>query len=216
MNQHKFVFSFGWIVALLVASPAMGQLANFPVLLLAPGSAYGTTSIGAAFGRGVKNNSLEESVFAARIERGLETVSFGATAGYIASDPYKLTVAGSIAVHLLSASSPVQVSLQTGLGWIRQDILTLNLTTLHIPIGVAIQGTGFGSVRPWVMPRVSFFQSSGEAVAASSTATELGGSAGISYVSVVGVALNLSFDYLFVDVGTRYGVGAGMSYILGW
>ena len=148
MNQHKFVFSFAWIVALLVATPAMGQLANYPVLSLAPGSAYGTTSVGAAFGRGVKNNSLKESVFAARIERGLETVSFGATAGYIASDPYKLTLAGSIAVHLLSDSSPVQVSLQTGLGWIRQDILTLNLTTLHIPIGVAIQGTGFGNVRP--------------------------------------------------------------------
>jgi hypothetical protein len=76
----------------------------------------GTTSPGVAFGRGVENNSLEESVFAARIERGLETVSFGATAGYIASDPYNLTFAGSIAIHLLSDSSPVQLSLQTGLG----------------------------------------------------------------------------------------------------
>ncbi len=26
MNQRKFVFSFAWIVALLVATPAMGQL----------------------------------------------------------------------------------------------------------------------------------------------------------------------------------------------
>ncbi len=215
MNQQKFVFSFACIVALLVATPAMGQLTNFPVTSLPPGSAYGTTSIGAAFGRGVKNNSLEESVFAARIERGLETFSVGATAGYIATDPYGLTLDGSIAVHLLR-DLPVQVSLQSGVGWIRQDILGLNLTTLHIPVGIAIQGTVFGGLRPWVMPRVSFFQSSGEAVAASSTATELGGSAGISYVSVVGVALNLSFDYLFVDVGTRYGLGAGMSYILGW
>ena len=215
MNQHKFVFSFAWIVALLVATPAMGQLANFPVLSLAPGSAYGTTSIGAAFGRAIKNNSSEESVFAARIERDLETVSFGATAGYIASDPYKLTVAGSIAVHLLSASSPVQVSLQTGLGWIRQDILTLNLTTLHIPIGVAIQGTGFGNVRPWVMPRVSFFQSSGDTVATSSTDTEFGASAGISFASEVGVGFNLSFDYLNVVGGTPYGLSAGISYISG-
>ena len=67
-----------------------------------------------------------------------------------------------------------------------------------------------------VMPRVSFFQSSGQAVAASSTAAEFGGSAGISYESVVGVVLNVSFDYLFVDVGTPYGLGAGLSYILGW
>ncbi len=100
MNQQKFVFSFAWIVALLVATPAMGQLTNFPVLALAPGSAYGTTSVGAAFGsRGVKNYSMDRSVFAARIERGLETFSFGATAGYIASDPYRLTFAGSVAHH---------------------------------------------------------------------------------------------------------------------
>ena len=59
MNQRKFVFSFAWIVALLVATPAMGQLTNFPVTSLPPGSAYGTTSIGAAFGsRGVENVSL--------------------------------------------------------------------------------------------------------------------------------------------------------------
>ena len=141
MNQHKFVFSFALIVALLVATPAMGQLTNFPVLSLAPGSAYGTTSVGTAFGSGVKNNSLEKSVFVARIERGLETVSFGAEVGYIAGDTENLTLAGSIAAHLLS-DSPVQVSLQTGLGWIRQDILTLDLTTLHFPIGLSIQGTG--------------------------------------------------------------------------
>ena len=216
MNQQKFVFSFVWMVALLVATPAMGQLTNFPVLSLAPGSAYGTTSVGAAFGsRGVKNYSLDRSVFAARIERGVETFSVGATAGYIASDPYRLTLDGSIAVHLLR-DVPVQVSLQAGLGWIRQDILGLNLTTLHIPVGVAFQGSGFGNLRPWVMPRVSFFQSSGEAVAASSTATELGGSAGISYVSSVGVVFDVSFDYLFLDVGTPYRLGAGISYILGW
>ena len=133
MNQHKLVFSFASIVALLVATPALGQLTNFPVLSLAPGSGYGTTSLGTAFGSGVKNNSIERSVFVARIERGLETVSFGADVGYIAGDTDNLTLAGSVAAHLLS-DSPVQVSFQTGLGWIRQDILTLNLTTLHIPV----------------------------------------------------------------------------------
>ena len=132
MNQHKFVSSFAWIAALLVATPAMGQLANFPVVPLAPGSAYGTTSIGAAFGRGLKNSSLRESVVAARITRGLQTVSFGASAGYIAKGVEKVTLAGSMAVHLLRDSDlPVQVSLQTGLGWMRQDIFALSLTQLE-------------------------------------------------------------------------------------
>ena len=214
MNQHKFLFSFASIVALLVATPAMGQLANFPVLSLAPGNAYGTTSFQTAFSSGVQNNSLDNSVFVARIERGLETVSFGADVGYIAGNTDNLTIAGSIAAHLVS-DSPVQVSLQTGLGWIRQDILTLNLTTLHIPIGLVIQGTGFGKVRPWVMPRVSFVQSSGDAVATSRTTTDLGGSAGISFTSELGIGLSVAFDYLNVQSGTRYRLSAGISYLVG-
>ena len=91
----------------------------------------------------------------------------------------------------------------------------MNLTTLHIPVGVAIQGTGFGSLRPWVMPRVSFLQSSGDAVAASRTDTELGASAGISFASELGVGFNLAFDYLNVGGGRSYGLSAGISYISG-
>jgi hypothetical protein len=189
MNQHKLVFSFAWTAALLVGTPAMGQLTNFPVLPLEPGSAYGTTSIGAAFDRGVKNSSLRESVFVARVARGLQAVSFGADAGYIVNGAENVTVAGSMAVHLLRDSDlPVQVSLQSGLGWMRQDILVSSLTTPHIPVGIAIQGTGFGRIKPWVMPRVSFIQSSGEAVSTSRTVTKLGGSAGISVMSDIGVA----------------------------
>ena len=214
MNQHKLVFSIASIVALLVATPALGQLTNFPVLSLAPGSGYGSTSFGSAFGSGVKNNSIERSVFVARIERGLETVSFGADVGYIAGDTDNLTFAGSVAAHLLS-DSPVQVSFQTGLGWIRQDILTSNLTTLHIPVGVSIQGTGFGKVRPWVMPRVSFTQFSGDAVASSNTDTEFGGSAGIAFATDVGVGFSLAYDYQDVIGGARHQLGAVMSYVVG-
>ena len=65
------------------------------------------------------------------------------------------------------------------------------------------------------MPRVSFFQSSGDAVATSRTDTEFGASAGISLASEVGVGLNLSFDYLHVKGGTPYGLSAGIFYILG-
>ena len=212
MNQHKFVLSFASIVALLVGTPAMGQVTNSPVLSLAPGSGYGTTSVGTAFARGVKNDAWNNSVFVLRIERGLETVSFGAEVGYIASNPYNLTLSGSVAAHLFSSSS-MQVSLQSGLGWITQDVLTLNLTTLHVPIGVSIRGTGFA--RPWVMPRVSFIQTSGNAVAASSTATEFGASAGISFTSGLGVAFNLAYDYLDVGVGTQQRLSAGISYVTG-
>ena len=153
---------------------------------------------------------------AARVTRGLQTVSFGASAGYIAKGVENVTLAGSMAVHLLRDSDlPVQVSLQTGLGWMRQDVFALSLTTLHIPVSLAIQGTGFGRIRPWVMPRVSFIQSSGEAVSTSTTVTKLGGSAGVSVTSDVGVAFDVSFDYLHVRGGSPYGLSAGISYSLG-
>ena len=195
MNRHHFVLSLVAIVALLVATPIMGQVTNLPVLSLAPGSGYGTTSVGAAFSRGIQNGSWGNSVFVARVERGLETVSFGATVGYIASRADNFAVGGSVAAHVLRYSSML-VSLQSGLGWIRQPVLNLDLTTLHIPVGVSIQGTGFGKLRPWVMPRVSFVQTSGEAVAASNTDIEFGGSAGVSFASGVGVRFSLAYDFL--------------------
>ena len=213
MNEYKFVFSLASIMALLVAAPAMGQLTNFPVLSLAPGSAYGTTSISTAFGTGLKNSS-DRRVFVARIERGLETDSFGADYGYVSSDNYNSTLALSAAAHLLG-DSPVQVSVQSGIGWRRQVALNLNLTTLNVPIGVSIQGTGFGKVRPWVMPRVSFSQLSGDAVSTSFTTTEYGGSAGISFSSDRGVGFSLAYDYLDTTGGSRHELGAVMSYIVG-
>ena len=216
MNHYKFVFSFASIMALLVAAPAMGQLTNFPVLSLAPGSAYGTTSVSTAFGSGVKNTSINRRVFVARIERGLETVSFGADYGYvdIAGDNYHSTLALSIAGHLLS-DSPIQVSVQSGIGWIRQQALAGPMTTLNVPIGVSIQGTGFGKVRPWVMPRVSFFQVSGEAFNESFTDTRYGGSAGISFVGGAGVGITLAYDFLDGNGVSRNRLGVVMSYSLG-
>jgi hypothetical protein len=71
MNPHKFVSSFTWIVALSVTTPAMGQLANFPVLAMAPGDAGGVTTVTARFARGLNANATEQSSFGAEIARGM-------------------------------------------------------------------------------------------------------------------------------------------------
>ncbi len=139
---------------------------------------------------------------------------FGADAGYIGGSTKSVTVSGSVATHLLS-DSPVQVSLQAGFGWARQEVLTLSMTTLHVPVGIAIQATSLGKVRPWVMPRVSFSQYSGGAVASSRTQTDFGGSAGISYESGFGVGLTLAYDYLDTNVGTQQRLGAIIPYVVG-
>lgn len=78
MTQHRFVFSFAWIAALLIATPAVGQLINFPVLALAPGDADGATSVGAGWARGLNDDSNKQSAFGAGFQRAMERVSFGA------------------------------------------------------------------------------------------------------------------------------------------
>ena len=197
MNQSKFGFSIACIAAaaLLVATPAMGQLINFPVLALAPGDADGVTTVGAGFGRGLNSNSGEQSSFAAGVSRGMERVSFGVAAGYVATDTDELTLAGDVAVHLLSDSdSPVQVSLQSGLGWMSIETApSSSESLLNIPVGVAIQSNNDGPASVWVMPRYNFTRFAG------STESKLGASAGGSYAAENGVGFGLALDWQIVE-----------------
>ena len=164
MNQHKFVFSFAWIAALLVATPAMGQLLNHPVQALPAGDAAGTTFVAAQSARGLNDNSGKQNSFAAGVGRAMEKVSFMGMAGYVASDTDQLTLGANMAVHLLSDdSTPVQVSLQGGFGWASLDVLTESLSIMSFPIGLAIQGRPSGNattVTPWLMPRLDISRAS--------------------------------------------------------
>ena len=144
MTHTKFASVFAFMAAaVLVATPAVGQLVNFPVLALAPGDAGGETSIAGGYTRGINDNSLEQSGFGAAISRGMERVSFGVAGGYVATDTDELTLAGQVGVHLLS-DAPVQITLQSGLGWMAMSAdvglaAPIDFTLLNIPVGVAIQ-----------------------------------------------------------------------------
>ena len=212
MNQRKFVFSFAWIAALLVATPAMGQLLNHPVQALPTGDAAGTTLFRAQSARGLNDNSGKQNSFAVGVGRAMERVSFMGMAGYVASDTDKLTLGGNVAVHLLSDdSTPVQVSVQGGFGWVKFDDPE---TVTSFPIGVAIQGRPSGNattVTPWVMPRLDITHSS----QFSSTETNFGVAAGLSVNSEVGAGAHLAIDWAngeFLDpirfaIGVHYTVG---------
>ena len=201
MSRTRFAFSIA-VVSLLVATPAMGQLVNFPVLGLSPGEAGAdpAISVGAGWGRGLNDASGKLNLFGAGGQVAMEAVSFGVSGGYIsnASGPDtdgKTTFAGSVAYHLPIASS-VNVSLQTGLGYI-----SLAETILNFPVGVVISGSteaGSATVNPWVMPRVQFTRVGGTA---SSTATDIGGSAGVSVVTQGGFGFGAAADLLVVDDG---------------
>lgn len=211
MTQHKFASFFACLAAaLMIATPAMGQLINFPVLALAPGDADGTTVIGAAFARGLNDNSGKQSAFGAGFARGMERVSFGAAGGYVATDFDELTLAARIAVHLLS-DSPVQVSLQSGIGW-----MDSGATLLNFPIGLAIQSNNDGPGRVWVMPRLNVMRISSGGV--SNTDSKIGASAGGSYTAEGGIGFNVALDFQRVDNGledvSAVLFSAGVHYVL--
>ena len=204
MNKTRFVFSIA-VAALLVATPAMGQLINFPDLALPAGESNDdpAISVGAGWGRGLSDASGKESSFGAGAALAMELLSFGVSGGYITGDTDELTLAGNVAYHL-PIDAPVGLSLQTGLGWIKTDILTLNLTTLAIPIGIAVQGSteaGSATVNIWGMPRFQLTRFSGSALglAESSTDKDFGGSAGVNVVLESGWGIGVAGDILVVD-----------------
>ena len=218
MNQNKFGFSIACIAAaaLLVATPAMGQLLNFPVLALAPGDADGNTSIGAGWGRGLNNQSGKLNLIGAGVQRSMEMVSFGISGGYLLQDaPFdnEVALAGSLAYHVPSDGS-VGIGIQTGIGWYNPGS-----SVLLIPVGVSISGSseaGSAIVSPWVMPRVQFTRVGG---AASSTGTDFGASGGVAVQTEGGFGFGLALDVLIVedllgDNASSLGLGAYVFYAL--
>ena len=110
MNRHKFASFFACMAAaLLLATPAMGQLHNFPVHARSQGPSEGSTWVAASGAHGLNDNSGKQNAFGASAGRNMEKVSYAVHTGYVASDTEELTLAASVAVHLLSDdSTPVQ------------------------------------------------------------------------------------------------------------
>ncbi len=212
MTTQKSVCTLAF-AALLVATPAMGQLLNHPVQALPAGDAAGATFFGAQFARGLNDDSGKQSSFAAGVGRATDRVSFMGMGGYVATDTDELTLGANVAVHLLSDdSTPVQVSVQAGFGWASLDVLTVSETWYSFPISVAISGRpsdNATAVVPWVMPRLDIQRFLG------STETNFGAAAGVSVNGEGGVGGHLAIDYLNVSGGSPFGFAVGVHYTVG-
>ncbi len=205
MSKTRFVFSIA-VVALLVATPAMGQLINYPVFALGPSNADGATTIGAGWGRGLNDNSGKLNAFGVGVSRAMEMVSFGVGGTYVREaagpDASEIALRGSVAYNVPLDGS-VAVGIQGGIEWMSLDGTPDNTSLLNFPIGVSIQGSteaGSLTIPLWVMPRVQFTRASSGG--ASNTETDFGIAGGVSGVSEGGVGLALSIDWLYTDDGT--------------
>ena len=181
MRKTRFVFSIA-VAALLVATPAMGQLLNYPIVALPAGDADGATSIGAGWGRGLNEDSGKLNAFGAAVTRAAETVSWQLAGAYVNSSDIGLR--GTLAYNALAEN----IGIQGGIEWKSPDAGT----QLNFPIGISFSG-GSESVTYSVMPRVQFTRTS--ASSATTTATDFGASAGIGFVTEGGVGLALSGDW---------------------
>ena len=110
MRKTGFVFSIA-VAALLVATPAMGQLLNYPITALPAGDADGATSIGAGWGRGLNEDSGKLNAFGAGVTRAMETVSFSVAGVYVNSSDIGL--GGRLAYNGLAEN----IGIQGGIEW---------------------------------------------------------------------------------------------------
>jgi len=198
MRKTGFVFSIA-VAALLVATPAMGQLTNYPVTVLPAGDADGATSIGAGWGRGLNEDSGKLNAFGVGITRAAETVSYSVAGVYVNSSDIGL--GGRLAYNGLAEN----IGIQGGIEWKSPDAGT----QMNFPIGISFSG-GSESVTYSVMPRVQFTRTS--ASSATTTETDFGASAGIAFVTEGGVGLGLSGDW--VSGTSSILVGAAVYYQL--
>ena len=198
MRKTSFVFSIA-VAALLVATPATGQLTNYPVTVLPAGDADGATSIGAGWGRGLNEDSGKLNAFGAAITRAAETVSWQLAGAYVNS--WDIGLRGTLAYNALAEN----IGIQGGIEWKSPDAGT----QLNLPIGISFSG-GSESVTYSVMPRVQFTRTS--ASSATTTDTNFGASAGIGFVTEGGVGLGLSGDW--VSGTSSILVGAAVYYQL--
>ena len=198
MRKTGFVLSIA-VAALLVATPAMGQLLNYPITALPAGDADGATSIGAGWGRGLNEDSGKLNAFGVGITRAAETVSYSVAGVYVNSSDIGL--GGRLAYNGLAEN----IGIQGGIEWKSPDAGT----QMNFPIGISFSGAS-ESVRYSVMPRVQFTRTS--ASSATTTDTDFGASAGIGFVTEGGVGLALSGDW--VSGTSSILVGAAVYYQL--
>jgi len=223
MKRRATVVALGVGMLVLTTAPVEGQLFNFPDYAVLSVDGGASTFVASSYGRGLNDESGKLNAVSAMAGKTSSGVSFQGGFGYIDGvGDSEWTLGGAASYDLLSGSSPAQVSLQGGVGWMQFGGLGLvdDITMLRFPIGVAIKGnvsSSAANVTPWVMPRLNVIRLSAGGV--STTETDFGASGGVSVTMPSGFGVHAALDLLRVDAAgasaqqLMFGVGA--HYVLG-
>ena len=100
MSQPKFVFSMAWIAALVMATPATGQLVEFPVLGLPSSDGDPFTTFTLQLAHGLNLDSGQNGGRGAYVIRSMQRVSLSVASGYLTDEIGEFTFGGQAAFHL--------------------------------------------------------------------------------------------------------------------
>ena len=205
------------VLGLLIASSSAveAQLTNFPVYAVPSANGAPSSFLSASFGRGLNDWSGKQNAFGLAYGRTGIGDRIGVTIGaaMVNYDPdAKYTFGGNVGVDMLGADADVQIGVQGGIGYIS---LADEVSTLSVPIGVAVKGTEAGDSANfgwWFMPRLQYTRAS--VLGFTGSDTDFGASAGGSVSLPSGFGIHAAVDLLAAGENVWHG-GIGVHYIIG-
>lgn len=219
MNRTKFAFSFA-CAALLVATPAVGQLVGFPVFAVPSGEAEAEIALAGQWARGLNFESGENGAWAGYVVRSAELVSVNLAGGYVMGDVSSFTYGAQVAVHLLrNSDETATVSFQAGAGYRSQSddplapLIAGDETIWSFPLGLAFEAQPSDNSRIWVMPRLDWRRLSNDV--GSATNRDFGLSLGISVTGGNGLGAHGAFDWVTIEDAPPIAAAFGLHYVLG-
>lgn len=216
MKRSILAAMVGLGLALVSTTDAAAQLHNFPNYAVPSSFGMPSSVFSVDYGRGLNDNGM----FAKRNAYGVayartgigERVNVAVGAGMVdLAVDNKYTFGGALGFDILDADSDTQIALQGGLGYMS---IADQVSSLNIPIGVAVKGTQPGESMNfgwWFMPRLDMNRAS--AFGVSNTNTDIGASAGVSLTTASGFGVHVAADLLAADQSVWTG-GVGLHYVV--
>jgi hypothetical protein len=188
----------------LTVTSAAAQLNSIPVYFNPKGGTG--LMVAADFGRGVNDDSGQNTAFGARAALGIGSFTLGA--GIASANPLVGTERQTELQYMANAALrvfggglvPISVSLQVGVGVLKVDgsdtgASDADLITVPLGVGVgfSIPTPGF-SVEPWIAPRYTINKNEIESIP-SFNQGGLGLSAGVNLGFIMGLGLHVAADW---------------------
>ncbi len=188
----------------LLAGPAVAQMNSIPVYFNPKGGTG--LMVAVDLGRGINDESGENTAVAFRTALGIGPVTIGGSVGLVNPEEgvpvgreLESQYMGNIALRLFGGGLlPVSLSLQGGVGVLTLDDTNKEIITVPIGLGLgfSIPTPGF-SFDPWIAGRYTFVRTKDATfpVAATANQNSFGISGGLNFNFLMGLGFHIAGDW---------------------